>query len=175
MKLRGIHIILIVILFFVILSITSSDSVVPYSKDTLFSNMYKYEGMSGMPQGNASQESPKLPPESTQPAKTPTPLGMDEFNKIMLSMGKKITGDASNRQEPTESKKKVEGFALQPAPFADSAILDVFGKTPSGPQCFGRSSGYSKSLGPLCFSKSDEQLLRTRGGNQTGCDSHIGK
>uniref|UniRef100_A0A6C0HHD8 Uncharacterized protein n=1 Tax=viral metagenome TaxID=1070528 RepID=A0A6C0HHD8_9ZZZZ len=168
MKLRGIHIIFIVILVFAVLTITSSDSVVPYSKDTLFSNMYKYEGMVGMQQGNANQANPQLPPEATQPAKPPSPLGMDEFKKIMSSMGNKIAGGSDNAQQSDESKKKVEGFALQPAPFANSAVLDVFGKTPSGPQCFGRSSGYSKSLGPLCFSKEDENLLRTRGGNQSG-------
>jgi hypothetical protein len=87
------------------------------------------------------------------------------------------TTDGSGNSVTDESKKepkKVEGFALQPAPFGNYQPLDRFGSTPSGPQCFGRSSGYSKSLGPLCLSQEDARLLSTRGGNISGNDSTIG-
>jgi hypothetical protein len=148
MKLRGIHIILIVILVVSILLITSSDSVAPYSKDTLFSNMYRYEGMA----------MPEIPP--TQP---PTPPGSDG-----------MFGSMGNPMQDKKEPKMVEGFALHPAPFNDNAILDRYGNTPSGPKCFGQSGGYSNSLGPLCFSKEDVRLLSTRGGNISGSDSTIG-
>ena len=142
MKLRGIHIILIIILVVSILLITSSDSVVPYSRDTLFSNMYKYEGM----------VNPEIPP--TQPP-LPTPQMSNEEKK----------------KEP----KMVEGFALQPSPFSDSNQVDRYGSTPSGPQCFGKSGGYSNSLGPLCFSEEDVKLLSSRGGqNISGTNPTIG-
>jgi hypothetical protein len=153
MKLRGIHIILIVILAVAIFMITSSDSVVPYSKDTLFSNMYNYEGMENLP-----------PPLTTQ-----------QFNAAVESI--KTGGDSSDGSGaagPENETRKVEGFALQPAPFGDPQVLDRFGSTPSGPQCFGKSSGYSKSLGPLCLSQEDARLLSTRGGNISGNDSTIG-
>lgn len=141
MKLRGIHIILIVILVVSILLITSSDSVVPYSRDTLFSNMYKYEGMGTMSQ-------------------MPLPPSIGSSNKPI-----------QDKKEP----KMVEGFALRPAPFDDDNTLDRYGNTPSGPQCFGQSGGYSNSLGPLCFSEEDVRLLSTRGGNISGSDSTIGR
>jgi hypothetical protein len=150
MKLRGIHIILIVILVVSILLITSSDSVVPYSKDTLFSNMYRYEGM-------AMPDMPSTPPP---PPITPGSDGM--------------FGSMGNPMQEKKEPKMVEGFALQPAPFNDNAILDRYGNTPSGPQCFGQSGGYSNSLGPLCFSQEDVRLLSTRGGNISGSDSTIG-
>jgi hypothetical protein len=73
-----------------------------------------------------------------------------------------------------EEEKKVEGFALQPSPLNNTTILNPFGDTPSGPQCFGKSSGYSNSLGPLCFNQSDLKWFASRGGNATGGESTIG-
>jgi hypothetical protein len=156
MKLRGIHIILIVILAIATFMITTSDSVVPYSKDTLFSNMYNYEGMETMPN-------------------LPEPLTTEQFNAAVESLKSIDSSDnGSGAAGPENETRKVEGFALQPAPFGDFQALDRFGSTPSGPQCFGKSSGYSKSLGPLCLSKEDARLLSTRGGNISGNDSTIG-
>lgn len=147
MKLKSVHILLIIALVVAILMLASSDTVVPYSKDTLFSHMYKYEGMNGMP---------------------PTP---DENGEIKINESLTEHDNSDSRKEP----KKVEGFALQPAPFGGSQMLDRFGNTPSGPQCFGNSSGYSKSLGPLCLSQEDARMLSTRGGNISGTDSTIGR
>jgi hypothetical protein len=162
MKLRSIHIILIVILVVAIFIITSSNTVVPYSKDTLFSHMYKYEGMEN----------------TNEPGKLPEPLTNADFIAAVDAIKKeteKKDKDGFSITKDFEGPKKVEGFHLQPAPFADSQVLDRYGSTPSGSQCFGNSSGYSKSLGPLCLSKEDARLLSTRGGNITGTDSTIGR
>jgi len=181
MKLRGIHMILIVILVVSILMITSSDSVVPYSRDTLFSNMYKYEGMDNQDSSNIITDAAKsFQDYVNQNVKLPDPLSQLEFNNIIGAMNKKSDNGASDSSQSATSDvakdpKKVEGFALQPAPFTASQVLDRYGSTPSGPQCFGRSSGYSKSLGPLCLSQEDARLLSTRGGNITGTDSTIGR
>jgi hypothetical protein len=161
MKLRGIHIILIVILAVATLMITSSDSVVPYSRDTLFSNMHVYEGMVSLPE----------------------PLTTQQFNAAVTELnGGSAAATASDAAATgstatvvNKDPKVVEGFALQPAPFGNSQVLDRFGSTPAGPQCYGQSSGYSKSLGPLCLSKEDARMLSTRGGNITGTDSTIGR
>jgi len=105
---------------------------------------------------------PEIPPTSPPP---PTPPGSDG---MFVSMG-------TPKPEKKENEPKmVEGFALRPAPFDDNAILDRYGSTPSGPQCFGQSGGYSNSLGPLCFSQEDVRMLSTRGGNISGADSTIG-
>jgi hypothetical protein len=78
------------------------------------------------------------------------------------------------KKEEKKEDKKVEGFALQPSPLSDNIILNRFGDTPSGPQCFGQSSGYSNSLGPLCFSQDDKKWFASRGGNATTGESVIG-
>lgn len=179
MKLRSIHIILIVILAISIFMITSSDSVVPYSKDTLFSNMYKYEGMAVAQDLDAGKIFQDYVDKNI---KKPEPLTQSDYNKAVASTkAQSITGldgFIGGLTPGTDTKNKdpklVEGFALQPAPFAESQVLDRYSSTPSGPQCFGKSSGYSNSLGPLCLSQEDARLLSTRGGNITGNDSTIG-
>jgi hypothetical protein len=175
MKLKSIHIILIVILVVAIFAITSSDTVVPYSRDTLFSHMYKYEGMDNQDSSN-TDAAKSFQDYVNQNVKLPNPLSPSEFNNAISSMGKKSENDTTKKTASGDSEepKKVEGFSLQPAPFGDSQVLDRYGSTPSGPQCFGQGSGYSKSLGPLCLSKEDARLLSTRGGNISGTDSTIG-
>jgi hypothetical protein len=167
MKLKSIHIMLIVILVVGIFMLTSSDSVVPYSKDTLFSNMYKYEGMDGLENTDGHKSFQDYVSNNT---KLPSPLSQSDYSAAVASKKESIAGLFGSNGEP----KMVEGFALQPAPFGDSHILDRFGSTSSGSQCFGKSSGYSNSLGPLCLSQEDARLLSTRGGNLTGNDSTIG-
>jgi hypothetical protein len=169
MKLRGIHIILIVILVVAILMITSSDSVVPYSKDMLFSNMYKYEGMVNLP--------PPLTTEQFDALKNEVKNSVSQIGSSSspTSVSKSGANGVSKSHSSKKDSKKVEGFALQPAPFGASEVLDRYGSTPSGPQCFGKSSGYSNSLGPLCLSQEDAKLLSTRGGNISGTDSTIGR
>jgi lipopolysaccharide export LptBFGC system permease protein LptF len=183
MKLRSIHIILIIILVVAIFMITSSDSVVPYSRDTLFSNMYKYEGMKSHNTPESNPDAAKLFENYVnQNAQKPDPLSESDFNAAISDINKethkKPEGFGMNKKHHTPKKskdpKKVEGFALQPAPFGDYQVLDRFSQTPSDPQCFGKSSGYSNSLGALCLSKEDARLLSTRGGNISGTDSTIG-
>jgi hypothetical protein len=183
MKLKSIHIILIIILVVAIFMITSSDSVVPYSRDTLFSNMYKYEGMTIPYTSDNNQDASKSFEDFVKTtAQKPDPLSESDFNATISDINKKTLkkpeGFDMNEQhdmsKTSKDPKKVEGFALQPAPFGDYQVLDRFSQTPSDTQCFGKSSGYSNSLGALCLSKEDVRLLSTRGGNISGTDSTIG-
>ena len=157
MKVKAIHIVLVVILTLIVVLLSTSSSIVPYSKDTLFSHMYKYEGMSSI--SADVQENHK---KEEQPP----------------SVFQKITGMLSGNQENANAsepgKKMVEGFALQPSPLDSSEAIDRYSKVSASPSCFGKSSGYSNSMGPLCISGEDLKLLSTRGGNVTGTDSVIG-
>lgn len=206
MKFKTIHIALIVILILLIFVGPYSTSVVPYSKDTLFSNMYKYEGVQNMgsypatgstPNTGASPTSNNEPRARMNTRSTPLGLPPNQSSDLpgqpqdigSLSPLSKTTTNTTNiadiynaatnsiyqNSQNSATAKKVEGFALQPAPFSDNPVLDRYGSTPSGSQCFGKSSGYSNSLGPLCFSQEDVKLLSTRGGNISGTDSIIGR
>ena len=141
----------------------------------LFSKMYKYEGMevkSEQPPSNeivipppSSFPSPSVmpPPPPDAPIPPVSPPGMPPVKLPYLPPAK-----------TSDKDKMVEGFALQPSPLTSNAILNPFGDTPSGHQCFGQSSGYSNSLGPLCFTSSDSKWFASRGGNATGGESTIG-
>ena len=172
MRLKPIHIALILFLFLGIVMFTSGSTYVPYSKDMLFSKMYKYEGLENPPSPDESIPDPSsFPSPMTMP---PPPLN----SSFPPSGGEGMPPVKMPYSPPDESEenkdKKVEGFALQPSPLNNTTILNPFGDTPSGPQCFGKSSGYSNSLGPLCFTQSDLQWFASRGGNATGGESTIG-
>jgi hypothetical protein len=178
MKFRPVYIAIIVVLFIIIMLVSSAGATfVPYSKDTLFSREFPYEGMVSGPanavhsgavpvmQGNANA-GPAMQGNVAVPSESAKPISI---------MGTVSGWFGGNPSCTTGKCTKVEGFALQPAPFAESPTIDRYGKTPSGPECVGQGSGYSKSLGPLCMSEEDKRMLSTRGGNSTGVDSAIGQ
>jgi len=79
------------------------------------------------------------------------------------------------REGMTKNTKK-EGFTgLDGAKYGNDAPIDKFSGTKGSAACDGISSGLTNSKGGLCLSDSQQQLLRTRGGNATGGDSQIGK
>ena len=92
----------------------------------------------------------------------------------ILSAINSITGQNGASEKREGNSKMVEGFSLQPAPFNGSIEIDRYSKVSSSPSCFGKSSGYSNSTGPLCLEGDSLTLLTTRGGNSTGSDSTIG-
>jgi hypothetical protein len=158
MRIRPFHIAIIFILVVIVFVFSSTGSTfLPYSRDTLFSREYPYEGMCSAP-ANAFP--------SAEPKKAEEPGMMDYVKSWIPGFAPAAT---------TTEAKKVEGFALQPAPFADNQLIDRYSQTPASAECVGQSSGYSKSTGGLCMSEEDKRLLSTRGGNATGSDSAIGQ
>lgn len=134
------------VLFLIILLSLSSTGFVPFSKDTLFSHEYPYEGLS-----NFAENAGKLSEDKKS----------DDKKK-----------DVKHDDKKKDNKKKVEGFeGLKPAPFDVEPSLDIFSKLPSNINC---KSQYSNSQGQLCLDKQATELLQTRGGNSTGKDSQIG-
>lgn len=149
MKLKTQLLLLGVVLFFVILiALYSGSSYVPYSKDTLFSTQYPYEGFS-----EGSTEVKKIT--------EPTPEMLKILEKSGISLGSK-------------EEKKVEGFAgLMSSPYGESKTVDMFSQLSSGKSC--TPSPYSNSQGYLCLDANASKMLQTRGGNATGGESQIGK
>lgn len=71
---------------------------------------------------------------------------------------------------------KVFGFGgLQCSPEFNDNALDIYSKAKGDPKCLYQSSSLSNSTGPLCLDNSMVTLLNTRGGNQTGGPSVIGR
>lgn len=172
MKFQSIYIAIILILVVIIFMTSSTGSTyIPYSKTSYFDQAFPYEGMATL--------GPVEPKVAGNVVASPVVAGNTAstsgniLGDYMTWMSKLLptTDNISSKF----SVAKVEGFALQPSPYNAPEIIDRYGKTPGEPSCFGKSMGYSRSTGPLCFTEEDLKLLTTRGGNITGRDSVIGQ
>jgi hypothetical protein len=86
------------------------------------------------------------------------------------------TTDSTNTDSKVSECTKVYGFdGLFCKPYVADNSLDKFSEVKGDPSCFGKSSGLSNSMGSLCLDNNLSEMLRTRGGNQTGASMEIGK
>lgn len=169
MKFRPSYIAIIFVLFVVIfLSSSVSSTYVPYMKTSYFDHAYPYEGMSNFE--TPASFSPNVAVSNQVSGNVAA--GNAPSNSYMAWMTS-LLPTAQTKSANTVSK--VEGFALQPSPLNEPALIDRFGKTPGDKSCFGKSMGLSRDGGPLCFNSDDLRLLTTRGGNASGGDSVIGQ
>jgi len=149
---------------------STGSTYVPYMKTSYFDQAYPYEGMATLADTHVASPvvSDKTTPVPTEVAKNATHASGSYMNLM--------TGLLPSTNTTVSSPSiKTEGFALQPGAYAASEMIDRYGKTPGEPSCFGKSMGYSRSTGPLCFTEEDLKLLTTRGGNMGGRDSVIGQ
>ena len=147
MKANLFNIILAVVIFTVVAStlMISTTVVQPYSEDTIFAQQFPYEGFSNYSNVNDSPN---------------TDAGINNF--LLDTKVSECT--------------KVYGFnGLFCKPYVADNSLDKFSEVKGDPSCFGKSSGLSNSMGSLCLDKNLSEMLRTRGGNQTGASMEIGK
>lgn len=137
-----------ILLFIFFITIFSSKSFTPYDEKTVFSYMYPYEGFEQFHR-------------KTEYSLNST--GKDDTMKSFL-----IGGDSTDC-------KKVYGLdGLFCSPNAKADKIDIFSDVKSDPTCSGNSSGLSNSKGALCLDATQLNLLKTRGGNQSGLPSQIG-
>jgi hypothetical protein len=141
---------LFAVIIFIVIAISAlvgSKSVMPYSRDTLFSIQYPYEGFQGI-----------KPLEYTTSGENKS---IDSYSSFLIS-------------NQSVDCKKVCGFdGLYCKPYVAGNKLDVFSDAEGKKDCQG--VGLTNSLGNLCLNDVQKNLLTTRGGNSTGKDSEIGK
>jgi hypothetical protein len=137
----------IIILVIAISVFAGSKSFMPYSRDTLFSIQYPYEGFQGVNllEYTTSNENNAI----------------DSYSAFSIS-------------NQGVDCKKVWGFdGLYCKPYVADNKLDVFSEAEGRKDCKG--VGLTNSLGNLCLNDVQKNLLTTRGGNSTGKDFEIGK
>ena len=114
-----------------------------------------------------------------------TPIGTFVPNRQMTFPTPSVYGDVNQPCIPSDSKGlscighsyKVEGFEslrekLDPEDFSHSkSIIDVYSQYSGSLGC--PINAMSNSTGYLCLDEKATQLLRTRGGNQTGGEYRI--
>jgi hypothetical protein len=136
----------VIVVSVLIMSMLSSCSRVrPYVRHSMFSNQYPYEGFASMEYSN------NVPGVSDS-----------SINDYSMSSG-------------SVDCKKVYGFdGLYCKPYVADSAIDKFSTAQGDPKNIGNSSGLSNSRGSLVLSNELTNLLRTRGGNQTGGPDQIG-
>ena len=152
---RAFTFILIILAIILLMSFTvvGSATFVPYSKSTLFSNMYPYEGFSSFKD---------VPTEySTFP----------EYKNQDFQRNKDIDSTTDQRLVPLVPDspcRKVVGFngLFCSASNEPANPLDTFSKASGSMTC--PSYGYMNSRGFLCLDAEQKRLLSTRGGNASG-------
>lgn len=137
---------LVVVIFFSL----SSVEPVPYSDNSVFSKAYPYsEGFEkAIKEAVIMQEKP-----ATSEQKIPR-----DYNPFVTI-------------ENFTSLKSVTD--LPSSPYGDEKPIDEISRLSSGPQC--EPSAFSKSSGYVCLDPHAKKMLSTRGGNQTGSPSQIGR
>jgi hypothetical protein len=141
------NIIIVVVIFSVIAYtlLVSTTIVQPYSEDTIFAQQFPYEGFSNYENVDS------------------TPNTDSVVNDLLM-------------QKSGAECTKVYGFnGLFCKPFVADSTIDKFSAVKGDPSCYGKSSGLSNSTGSLCLDQNLQNMLRTRGGNQTGAPMEIGK
>lgn len=147
MKANLLNIILAVVIFTIVAStlLISTTVVQPYSEDTIFARQFPYEGFSNYGSANDKPNADSM---------------INDY--LMQGAGAECT--------------KVYGFdGLFCKPNVADSKIDKFSEIKGDASCLGKSSGLSNSMGGLCLDDNMQNMLRTRGGNQTGFPMEIGK
>ena len=136
-----------IVVFFIIMSLLCScSSVQPYNSENVFLQQYPYEGYANMNYYNTD-------------------------NKSNDSATSKFLINNFSNQECT----KVKGFnGLFCKQYVADNKVDLFSDVKGDASCDGKSSGLYNSKGGLCLDNNLKNMLRTRGGNQTGGNDQIG-
>jgi hypothetical protein len=147
----GFYIAIVILLIVLALTMSTSCSVIPYSPNSLYSRYGPFEGYRNMKPVNYS----------TYP----------ENNAIDMKDRFKINDTSADK-----NAQRVFGFDGLFGPYETSDDhLDIYSTAKSSLTCGFTSSGLSNSTGYLCLDDKQQNMLRTRGGNQSGCSSQIGK
>ena len=147
----GFYIAIVILLVVLALTMSTSYSVVPYSPNSLYSKFGPVEGYRNIRHVNYS----------TYPDNNAIDM-KDRYNIIDTSADK--------------NAQRVFGFdGLFGSYETSDDHLDIYSTAKSSLSCASISSELSNSRGYLCLDEKQQNLLKTRGGNQTGCPCQIGK
>jgi len=170
------EVIVVIILFILVIFIANYGSCrggpSTYNSVSTFSKQFAYEGFETEKKKDNEEEME----DSEQPVEEMTPKKEKEQTEPMT------TGDDSETKENIFQKftntftslfskeKQEESFTtMSPSQVNDAyKKLDVVGDLPAKAECIGKSHGYSKSTGGVCWDAQTEKLLLSRGGQSCG-------
>ena len=165
MKMNFTYIFLAFILVFLI-TISISQSCVRLMPANETNNyMFPYEAMT--PMGVTLGSSP---------APSSVISSMMGGNTIDSTTAANLLQNIMSKMTPSSNTNGAEGFTTNSTSDYGSSSdkIDIFSGTPGSLDCGPNSSNLTNSMGGLCLTKTQTNLLKTRGGNATGGESQIG-
>ena len=174
------EVIVVIILFILVIFIANYGSCKSgpstYNSVSTFSKQFAYEGFA-TDEKEKKDTTTETTPETTDET---TPETTDETTDEAMT-----TSQDDSAKEPTTNifqkftntftslfskEKQVESFTTMSPSQVDDAYkkLDVVGDLPANAECIGKSHGYSKSTGGVCWDEQTEKLLLSRGGQSCG-------
>jgi len=98
---------------------------------------------------------------------TETPANNKEEENVFSEKLQQIKNLATDLiSKPKDDKTVIDGFSnMSPSDIGNAyGVIDIVGKLTASSECIGKSHGYSKSTGGICWDKETENLLLSRGG-----------
>ena len=167
------EVIVVIILFILVIFIANYGSCrggpSTYNSVSTFSKQFAYEGFET---GEKKKDNEEEIEGSEQPVEKMTQE--KEQTEPMTSKAKEtkenIFQKFTNTFTSLFSKERQESFTtMSPSQVNDAyKKLDVVGDLPAKAECIGKSHGYSKSTGGVCWDAQTEKLLLSRGGQSCG-------
>lgn len=146
----------VLILFILVIFISNYGSCcggpVSANSQAVFSKRFPYEGFENHESKEKKEGMEQQPKEETKKQPNMFENITDKFKSLF------------------SKEKKEESFTtMSPSQIGDAyKTLDAVGALPAKAECIGKSHGYSKSTGGVCWDEQTEKLLLSRGGQSCG-------
>lgn len=134
----------------------------PFEADNLFPKYSKFEAFGGHEEDKDGEKK-----EEEEEEKIEEPLANEKEDKNIINNKLQQIKDLAAQLMPSSKDDKAsEGFTnMSPSDLGNAyGVIDRVGKLPASAECIGKSHGYSKSTGGVCWDKETENLLLSRGG-----------
>lgn len=152
----------VLILFILVIFISNYGSCcggpVSANSQSVFSKRFPYEGFE-----NHDEKDEKDKKEGMEQQK-------DEQNEEPKKQPNMFENITDKFKSLFSKEKQEESFTvMSPSQINDAyKTLDAVGALPAKAECIGKSHGYSKSTGGVCWDEQTEKLLLSRGGQSCG-------
>ena len=165
------EVIVVIILFILVIFIANYGSCKSgpstYNSVSTFSKQFAYEGFETDEKEKEEEEEEEEDTTTETTHESMTTSQDDSAKEPTTNIFQKFTNTFTSL---FSKEKQEESFTtMSPSQVNDAyKKLDVVGDLPANAECIGKSHGYSKSTGGVCWDEKTEKLLLSRGGQSCG-------
>jgi hypothetical protein len=130
-----------------------------FEPNTLFPNYSTFEAFDGHTKEDTDKHSSTTETLTNKDKKEDKNVISEKLQQIKNLAAELIS-------KPKNDNTIIDGFSnMSPSDIGNAyGVIDIVGKLTASAECIGKSHGYSKSTGGICWDKETENLLLSRGG-----------